>query len=290
MNRLFEAIDQLEEFTLNEARTQLWQTAYDAAIRAGVPEDQAESFIEYIWQKGSGLGGLRVPAKVKKYIQELVDQGEELPEDIVGHRVKYEDGKYIPTGEVFVKEGIGKTVFASLPEKIIKAWYDLVFAPIYSHENTSNVRKKIDLEQYLMKAREIVASAMGREYMTKNDTRPKIRYGETGPHTLGFHRERDNSITISKAFTLSEDLIDEYMLNTVVHEFIHSLRSCTTKNLEKSYKGDSKNDNHQDVAHSGEWKRVADLVTQHSSCNISRYAQYQEGIAFHNALKKLGLE
>lgn len=291
--RLLESFDTigeeiLGEERLDEARTQLWQDAYNSAVGAEIPEDQAELFIEYIWQKASGMTGLRIPAKVKQYLQNELDSGAELPEQVIHRRRQFQDGQYVPTGEVSIRDNINKTEFSSLPSDVIKIWYDLIFAPIYNHENTTGVRKKTDLEQYLMKAREVVASVVGRDYMAENDTRPKIRFGETDEHVLAYHSDRDNCITLSSAFKSNEDLIDDYAMNTLIHEFIHSLRSCNPKKLERTYKaGNGEKPSYQDIAHSGEWKRVADLITEKTSHTISRYAQSQESKAFHAALDKL---
>ena len=239
----------LQEETIRriiENRSSTWNELYNKLISSNIPEDDAEQFTEYLYSKSNGPSGIYVPAAVKKAcnLKNL---------SIDNHYSK-------------------RSIIDYLDPEVLYTWYEIEFLGIKNNVNNTNKRAKVDLQQYLMKARNIVTDVMGKDYMIKYDRRPRVAWNDLGDHILGQCREYSNGpyIYINNAFKLSEDLVDDYLLNVMTHEFIHSLRSC------------------KEAKHEGEWKRVADLVTQNSQCTIGQYAQHQESIAFHKSLEKLG--
>lgn len=108
--------------------------------------------------------------------------------------------------------------------------------------------------------------------MIKNDTRPVIKWADLGENTLGACDRRLNYgpiIYMHNAFKYNQDLVDDYFMNTLIHEYIHGLKSCAAE------------------GHQGEWKRIADLITLNTSYIIDQYASGAKSKAFEIAKNKM---
>ena len=131
---------------------------------------------------------------------------------------------------------------------------------------------KIDLDKGLLVARETLFNILGKDYMVKNDKRPSIAWKDLGDRTLGQCVNANGikpEIKMHIAFQYNDDLVDDYFMNTLIHEYIHSLKSCVNYN------------------HDGEWERVANLVSNNTNYNISQYASGTESEAFRIAKEKM---
>lgn len=234
---------------LVENKSNIFVGIVDKLKSLNISEQNAEAFTNYLYSRYNRFGG-----------------GILMPKD-VRNKCK-ENNILIPN-----RNYLSKSDILYLDDKALQLWYETEYLGIINNTNDTNKRKKVDLRQYLIQARNIVTTVMGKEYVDKYDSYPDIDWSsELGDITLGrcqTYSSGKPKILINKAITIREEFIDDYLLNVVIHEFIHSLKSCIKD------------------GHDGEWLRVANLVSADTEYTISKYAQEQEGKAFEIALKKL---
>lgn len=249
----------LQEATINkilEARSSRWETIKQFALDKGIPNEDVDAFVDYIYQIKSAKNQLYVR---KSCIDKLVQA--------IG-----EPGTYFKTVNLSgFDHHIGSSVdyLETAYGIIIKDFYDK-FKETYHYENNTEKRVKVDLQQGLLKARKILTDILGTNYMIKNDKRPNIIWEDLGEHTLGSCANSTNMrplIRIHTIFKYNQELTEKYFMDTVIHEYIHSLRSCVN------------------CHHEGEFKRIADLVTNNTSYFIDVNSGPDDGQMFGNVLR-----
>lgn len=238
---------ELQEATvrlLTELRSSTWKELYEKAKRSNIPEEDCEKFIDFLYQK-KGSQTLYIPKNIAREIGLTGDHSNVIYMTWMDRQIS--DDNFL---------------------KLYNIWYK----NISDFENTSNKRAKIDLDKGLLVARETLFNILGKDYMVKNDKRPSIVWKDLGDHTLGQCVNANGikpEIGMHIAFQYSDDLVDDYFMNTLIHEYIHSLKSCVN------------------YGHDGEWERVANLVSDNTNYNISQYASGTESEAFRIAKEKM---
>lgn len=248
----------LQDLTINkilEARSSRWEAVKQYALDKGIPNENIDAFVDYIYSIKSGTNQLHVRKSCKdKLIQAIGEDGNGFNNiSLTGFR----DHSDLPN--------LDKAY-----EIIIKDLYDQ-FKETSQYENNDVKRARIDLQQGLLKARKILTDVLGTEYMSKNDRHPRIEWKDLGEHTLGMCYTRNNKtpvIAIHDIYKYNQELAEKYFMSTVIHEYIHSLSSC------------------RKCSHGGEFKRIADLVTNNTSYYIDATSGPEEGRVFGNVLSR----
>lgn len=229
---------------LKEGRGGNWPLIFDMAKELDLSDEEATRFTDYFWSLRGHAGAIYISKEIKEAIPEI--------------------SKY----SSLVVTDLTEKLDHSLALKILQYYVDK-FRGVDSFVNNGEERVSIDLQNAKLRARQILFDVMGDEYMIKNDTRPIFVWGDLGDHTLGNCHYRDDKpkITIHNAFKKNKELKDEYFMNTCIHEYIHSLKSCRNE------------------GHGGEFMRVAKLVSNNTDYAIDQYASSIESFAFHKDLE-----
>ena len=122
-----------------------------------------------------------------------------------------------------------------------------------------------DLNKMLQDCRELITKLYGKEFILENDTWPDIRFSSIGRNKFGECRVEiqtiyprqvlRSTINISKVL---QDMDEQIVKNTVMHEFIHSLKCCVHSQ------------------HFGKWREIADRVNKDTDYIITPNADGEE--------------
>ncbi len=119
-----------------------------------------------------------------------------------------------------------------------------------------------DLMSMLQQAKQIITDLYGEQFILENDTWPNIRFKSIGRNKLGECQvETDTSYWPHKILTyihisnILQDFSYDEVMNTVIHEYIHSLKCCFK------------------CEHNGKWKEIADKVNNNTNYNIMEQAE-----------------
>ena len=129
-----------------------------------------------------------------------------------------------------------------------------------------------DLIKMLETSKQIIGNLYGTDFINENDTNPSIRFDNTGRNKLGFCRtqsSRYNNQIISSEIIISKILqkfSEDQLMNTVIHEYIHSLKCCTH------------------CGHYGKWKEIADRINSSTDYDINIKADDEQANMFDDIL------
>lgn len=132
-----------------------------------------------------------------------------------------------------------------------------------SHDFNNN-----DLVKMLDQAKQIISNLYGNEFIEENDTNPSIIFSTISRDKLGYCKiqmSRYNYQLIKTEIFISKILqkfSEDELMNTVIHEYIHSLKCCINS------------------GHSGKWKEIAEKVNANTEYNISPKADDDEANMF----------
>lgn len=130
-----------------------------------------------------------------------------------------------------------------------------------------------DLEKMLSDAKELFIKLVGRNFIEENDTNPSIVFGNTGRDKLGYcqtsmYRDMSDISTNIIISNILKQFTEHDVMNTVIHEYIHSLKCCLN------------------VDHFGKWRELSELVNKNTDYNITAVADSSESESFDSLYDK----
>lgn len=135
------------------------------------------------------------------------------------------------------------------------------------NNSETNYFNENDLMQMLEESRQIVSDLYGADFIQENDTNPSIKFNNIGRTKLGYchysisriNNKIDTEINISKVL---QKFSRDQLMDTILHEYIHSLRCCVS------------------CGHGGKWKEIADKINSNTDYNLSANADEDQSNLF----------
>ena len=124
----------------------------------------------------------------------------------------------------------------------------------------------------------LLTDILGSSYMRKNDSKPKIKFDNLSNKNIGkcirfqeiTYKGTKNctNILISDLFKNSKYLTKEDLFKVILHEYLHSLKSC------------------RGCGHDGEFAKIAQLINSRTDYHVGTYVDDEVSLHYHYELNK----